>query len=131
MARLLVPEPLIGRSYSKYSRGRSASQLANPKVCLLNNQHNFVNIASLHALPIIIDDGESRASPTASSTSLINPFATIMVLQSSKESKMLRDHCFRLTKWTCFEKNWTGRLQPYLTASKAAFKKLWEDKYKG
>ncbi|KAG4427744.1 hypothetical protein IFR05_016772 [Cadophora sp. M221] len=46
---------------------------------------------------MVIDDGESRASPAASSTSLVNPFATMMAPQSSKESKMLRDRCFRPT----------------------------------
>ena len=54
-------------------------------------------MASSHALPIIIDDGESHSSPAASSTSLVNPFATMIALQSSKESKMLCDRCFRLT----------------------------------
>ena len=73
-------------------------QLVNPKVYLLNNQYNFVNIASLYALPIIIDDRESYASSTISSTSLINLFATIIVLQSLKELKILRNYCFRLTK---------------------------------
>jgi len=34
-------------------------------------------------------------------------------------------------KWTYFEKNWTGKLLPYLIAGKAAFKKLWEERYKG
>lgn len=54
-------------------------------------------MTSPYASPIIIDDGESRASPAASSTSLINPFATMMAPQSSKEPKTLRDRCFRPT----------------------------------
>jgi len=33
-------------------------------------------------------------------------------------------------KWSYFEKNWTGSMTQYVTTSKIAFKKLWEDKYK-
>ena len=33
-------------------------------------------------------------------------------------------------KWSYFEENWTGTMRPYVTSGKAAFKKLWEDKYK-
>jgi len=34
-------------------------------------------------------------------------------------------------KWTYFETNWKGPLTLFLTAGKASFKKLWEDRYKG
>jgi hypothetical protein len=36
-----------------------------------------------------------------------------------------------LYKWSFFEKQWKGNLAPYLATAKAAFKKLWEEKYKG
>ncbi|KAG4436293.1 hypothetical protein IFR05_008233 [Cadophora sp. M221] len=54
-------------------------------------------MASSHASLIVIDNGESRASSAASSTSLVNPFATMMAPQSSKQAKPLRDCCFRPT----------------------------------
>ena len=50
-------------------------------------------MASSYASPIIIDDGESLVAAT---TTLVNPFASMMAPQPTKnQARVLRDRCFR------------------------------------
>ncbi|KAL5331077.1 hypothetical protein ACEPPN_000606 [Leptodophora sp. 'Broadleaf-Isolate-01'] len=56
-------------------------------------------MTSSHASPIIIEDDTDRASLARSAatttTPLVNPFATIMAPEASREKRVLRDYCFR------------------------------------